>query len=310
MTVTAPNAGDREDQQLLAQARNRNRDSLDTPPADLGNPAWLQSLPTDVRKRATAGLARAHDNVIHLRGQLSTGCTCPRPGDKDYLLRNIGTCPACVQAREEHRAGTLALQRQFRKDAWQRCLQEDYADYVAADLSELHPNQDPDGKVSNWLDTGSRTLILVGENSRGKTHTAFALGNHAAHERDLWVVAWNVADFHDALRPGGNPRAYEYAERCDLLIYDDMGAEKVSEAVRKQTYQLIDARVRNPQRRKTVITTNLPYDERGFADTPAEQRPVQPNLIDLYGGRIVHRIMHDATVVRVIGESHRMPTPW
>ncbi|MFD9947722.1 ATP-binding protein [Nonomuraea sp. NPDC059023] len=298
-----------DDQALLEQAAARSRGGADVPPADLGGLGWLESLSQPVRAKAEAALARGRDNVIHLPGQPGSGCTCPRPGEDDYLLHNLGKCPACQQTRAEHRAGTRQLQRDFRQAAWQRVLESDYADYADASLAGLKPNQDPDGKVSGWLGTSSRTLILVGENSRGKTHAAFAVANHAARELDLWVVAWNAADFHEALRPGGNPRAYEFAERCDLLLYDDMGAEKVSEAVRKATYQLIDARVRNP-RRRTMITTNLPYDERGFADTPAAKRPVQPNLMDLYGGRIVHRIMHEATVVRILGESYRTPVPW
>jgi DNA replication protein DnaC len=219
----------------------------------------------------------------------------------------MGSCPACQQTREESLAETRALQRQFRHDAWQRCLSEDYADYATADLADLKPNQDPDGKVSGWLDTPSRTLMLAGENSRGKTHAAFAVANEAA-KRDLWVIAWNAADFHDALRPGGDPRALEYAERCDVLAYDDMGAEKVTEAVLKATYQLFDARVRNL--RRNVITTNLPYDERGFTGTPKDKQPVHPNLLALYGGRIVHRILHDAIVARIVGDSFRKPAPW
>lgn len=762
MTTTAAAVPDEPDRHLLDQAARRSRGGMDVPPADLGNPAWLENLSPEVRAKAAAALARARDNVIHLPGQPETGCTCPRPGDPDYRARNMGSCPACQQRSKEARAETAALQRQFRHNAWQRCLATDYVDYAHADLAELRPEQDPGGKVSNWLDTDSRTLILVGENSRGKcvdaesviydpdtglphriedivnkgvsatvwtatehgkittlpityrvdsgtkptlrvttatgrsiivtphhplllpegwrrtdeitvgetialparlpgprvpvllsdeevdllallvaegncndastsggrtvsfttsdpemlrrataaaealgmkvqhlsrydyalrgvlarpgnvpagfcecgcgqktnvftkdntkfghvkgeaarfirshsadksiarafvrrhgiatlakhkrmpdavyrldekglrrflsilwmadgyvsldagpqitlasealvraiqhlllrigvqssityapksstpggkkhdawrlhvlsssrktfadmldlwgmkaqraaqlaerpsshrghgaissnpkirarlsavakelglskrpgisisytrngramlhrnavetlaphasdlahlispdlfwdkvvsiepmgqrkvydltveptacfiaedivvhnTHAAFAVANEAA-KRDLWVVAWNAADFHDALRPGGDPRALEYAERCDVFLYDDMGAEKVTEAVLKATYQLFDARVRN--RRKSMISTNLPYDERGFADTPPEQRPVRPNLIDLYGGRVVHRIMHEATVVRVLGDSFRKPVPW
>ncbi|MET8006201.1 ATP-binding protein [Nonomuraea glycinis] len=309
MTTTTPVAAtpNEPERHLLDQAARRSRGGLDVPPADLGNPTWLDNLSPAVRAKAARALDRARDNVIHLPGQPEMGCTCPRPGDPDYRARNMGSCPACLQAREESRAEALALQRQFRQAAWQRCLAEDYADYATADLAGLKPEQDPDAKVSGWLDIDSRTLVLVGENSRGKTHTAFAVANEAAR-RDLWVIAWNAADFHDALRPGGDPRAYEYAERCDVLVYDDMGAEKISDAVLKATYQLIDARVRN--RRKNVITTNLPYDERGFADTPAEMRPIKPNLIDVYGGRVVHRVIHEATVVRVLGDSFRKPVPW
>ncbi|MFG1976975.1 ATP-binding protein [Nonomuraea fuscirosea] len=308
MTSPAPTPDGREDQYLLRQARARQRGSDEVPPAELGVPTWLENLSPEVRAKAAAGLARARDNVVQLPGQPGTECACPRPGNADYRPQNLGKCPACQQAREDNRAEVLALQRQFRLDIWQRCLRDDFADYANAALSDLKPEQNPDGKVTGWLDSDARTLILAGENSRGKTHCAFAIGNHAAHERGMWVIAWNAADFHDAIRPGGDPRAYEYAELCDVLVYDDMGAEKMSEAVRKTTYQLLDRRVRNL--RKTVLATNLPYDERGFADTPVELRPVRPNLVELYGGRIAHRLLQEAIVARITGDSWRKPAPW
>ncbi|PZG48681.1 hypothetical protein C1I98_12485 [Spongiactinospora gelatinilytica] len=93
-----------------------------------------------------------------------------------------------------------------------------------------------------------------------------------------------------------------------MLILHDLGAEKVTEWSLEQLYRLVDARVRN--RRELVVTTNLPYDERGFADTPLEQRPVRPNLVERYGSRITERLLHGAVVVRVVGESRRKPVPW
>jgi DNA replication protein DnaC len=122
------------------------------------------------------------------------------------------------------------------------------------------------------------------------------------------VIAWSVPDLNQQLRPGGPVRVYEYAERCDLLILDDLGAEKLSDWTLEQLYRLIDARVRN--RRRTVITTNLPYDERGFKDTPDDARPVRPNMLDRYGARVTHRIVHEATLIRVTGQSWRKPIPW
>ncbi|MEU4231166.1 ATP-binding protein [Nonomuraea sp. NPDC026600] len=305
MTVTAIAAGDpadRDDQDLLAQARDRRTDPADVPHADLGTPAWLAALSPEARAKALAALERG-SNVVPLATASGDACTCPktgRPGQRP-------ACPACQQAREETAASVSAQQREFRQAAWRRCLEGTYADYADAALSGLLPEQDPDGRVSRWLDTDSRTLVLVGDNSLGKTHTGFAVCNEAVR-RDMWTIAWNVADLNDQLRPGGSIRAYEFAERCDLLFLDDLGAEKISEWTLEQLYRLIDARVRN--RRRTGLSTNLPYDKRGFADTPKEQQPVTPNMIDRYGARIVHRIMHEATVVRVLGESFRKPAPW
>ncbi|MGA4995933.1 ATP-binding protein [Nonomuraea bangladeshensis] len=305
MTVTAIAAGDpddRDDAHLLAQANRRRTDPDDVPRADLGEPKWLASLSPEARAKARAALERG-SNVVPMPTSPGDACTCPKAGRPGQHPK----CPTCQRAREEVAAEVAYQQRVFRQGAWRRNLEGTYADYADATLDGLRPEQDPDGRVSRWLDTDSRTLVLVGDNSLGKTYAGFAVCN-AAVARDMWVVAWNVADLNDQLRPGGNIRAFEYAERCDHLFLDDLGAEKISEWTLEQLYRLIDARVRN--RRRTGISTNLPYDRRGFADTPKEQQPVTPNMIDRYGARIVHRIMHEATVVRFHGESFRKPVPW
>ncbi|MEU4703414.1 ATP-binding protein [Nonomuraea dietziae] len=311
MTITAIAADEPDDreQHLLQQAFGRASSPLDVPRADLGTPAFLEGASPEARAKALAALNRAN-NVIHLHPDAaSDSCTCPRAGQPGYTPGVSRTCPACQQERVELAETVAAQQREFRLAAWRRCLEGTYADYAHADIAKLEPHQNPEGKVSGWLDADSRTLVLVGTNSVGKTHTAFAIGNQAAHRaKPWWTVAWNVADLNDQLRPGGPIRVYEYAERCDLLILDDLGAEKISEWTLEQLYRLLDSRVRN--RRRTIITTNLPYDERGFADTPADKRPVNPNMIGRYGARVVHRIMHEATVVRVVGESWRKPVPW
>ncbi|MER6830905.1 ATP-binding protein [Streptosporangium sp. NPDC000563] len=216
--------------------------------------------------------------------------------------------------QEAREAAEWVRQQQARNRAmlWQRCLTGVYADYLNADLATLTAEQDPDGKVSGWLTSQSRTLLIAGENSRGKTHAAMAIGNQAAARQPLpmWVTAWNTADLDAALRPSADDpeTVMGHACECDLLILDDLGAEKITEWTLEQLYRIVDARVRN--HRKTIVTTNLPYDERGFADTPAEKRPVNPNLVGRYGHRITERLMHDATVVRVVGESWRKPVPW
>ncbi|WP_176955565.1 ATP-binding protein [Sinosporangium album] len=205
-----------------------------------------------------------------------------------------------------------ALQARNRARWWERCLSGVYADYAAAAVETLTPDQDPGGRVSGWLESGSRTLLIAGENSRGKTWSAFAVGNQAAAVAPLpmWVVAWNSADLDAALRPSSPncDKVMEHASECDLLILDDLGAEKVTEWTLEQLYRIVDARVRN--RRRLVVTTNLPYDERGFSGSTAPAGPVTPNLVGRYGHRITERLIHEATMVRVTGPSWRRPVPF
>lgn len=295
------------DEELARQGRDRAVPSnLDVPRVD-PMAALLDATSPEVRAKARAALERA--NVVELHPEGAPSCTCPRRGEPGFSPRTTGSCLSCQRAREELRTEVTAQQREFRRAAWQRCLTGNYLEYAAADVAELTPEQDPDYRVSGWLDSASLTLVLVGDNSVGKSHAAFAVGNQAANrDEPWWVVAWNLPDLNEQLRPGGPVRVYEYAERCDLLILDDLGAEKISDWTLQELYRLLEARVRN--RRRTIITTNLPYDERGFADTPPEKRPVTPNMLARYGGRVTHRIIQRATLVRVRGESWRKPVPW
>lgn len=223
------------------------------------------------------------------------------------------TTPGPVETDEERarhaRAEVEATRARNRVALWCRRVETSWLDFSAAALGDLDPAQDPDGRVSGWLDSPSRTLLLVGGYGTGKTHAALAIGHAAVgRPRPAWAVPWTVPDLNDALRPDGDPLALDHALHCDLLVLDDLGAERITEWTVEQLYRIVDHRVRN--RRKTVVTTNLPYDERGFPETPEADRPVTPNLVGRYSRRLVDRLMHDATIVRYRGESRRRPIPF
>jgi DNA replication protein DnaC len=237
-----------------------------------------------------------------------------RPEMRDAWRRaQATTAPGPVETDEDRardaRAEVEATRARNRVNAWRARLEHSWADFTGAALGDLDDVQDPGGRVSGWLDGPSRTLMLVGGYGTGKTHAALAVGNAAVgRPRPLWAVAWTVPDLNDALRPGGDPTALDHALACDLLLMDDLGAERITEWTIEQLYRIVDHRVRNCL--KTVVPTNLPYDDRGFDDTPETARPVHPNLVERYGPRLVDRLIHDATIVRYRGTSRRRPIPF
>lgn len=147
------------------------------------------------------------------------------------------------------------------------------------------------------------TLYLHGKQGTGKTHCAYALGN-AAVEAGLWVVAWSMPDLNAALRPSaeGDPQAWPAVTRCNLLIIDDVGAEKHNEWTQEQFYRLIDYRYRehqgDPQRprrhRRTIITTNVDGSD----------------FLDRYGAPLVSRILDGAMRRKFEGQMRRSVAPW
>lgn len=182
-----------------------------------------------------------------------------------------------------------------RLNAWLRRLPKKYAE---ASCGDLEPEQDPDGQVARWLASGHQTLLLASEKpGLGKTHAAYAVGNEAAKSLGLWTEGWSAMDLLGALRP--NPRdpdgpgnTLDHVVECDLLILDDLGRENATAWAQEQLHYVLDARLR--EERRTIITTNLTAPEMG----------------ERYGYPMLDRIIDDAVIVKVTGESRRRQAAW
>jgi DNA replication protein DnaC len=150
----------------------------------------------------------------------------------------------------EHHRRRLAVQAANRNRAYTRTLPSRYAN---AAYSMLRPQQDPQGKVSRWLRSKLRTLVLAGPPRTGKTTAAYAIANDA-HRQGLWVVARPAIELSAALKPDGEPLAYEYATTCDLLILDDLGRDRATEWWLEQLHGIADARCAD--HRRLIVTSN------------------------------------------------------
>ncbi len=149
--------------------------------------------------------------------------------------------------------------------------------YVMASYAALQPQQDPRGLVTGWWRSGSRTLVLAGPPSHGKTHAAYAIANEvAADARDgrtapVSVRAVRAVDLRDLFgvvpahaardEVAARVRARTVADlhECDLLLLDDLTAARTTDFVREQFYKLVDARVTTNGLR-TIITANARVD--------------------------------------------------
>ena len=161
--------------------------------------------------------------------------------------------------------------------------------YANATLLDLDGEQDPNGQVKGWLDSGVPTLLLTGSVGTGKTHAAYAVTNEAC-AKGLLTVAVTVPDFLAVLRPGGDSNLAARARAAELLFLDDLGAEKPSDWTGEQLSALIDARVR--EERRQIVTTNSTYAD----------------LSDRLGPRTMSRLTGGATVVKFTGEDRRRRT--
>jgi DNA replication protein DnaC len=163
--------------------------------------------------------------------------------------------------------------------------------YAAASYDELRPEQNPRRMVSTWWNCGPRSLVIAGTPGTGKTWAAYAIAN-AAHNAHHWVVATSAGDLSAALKPDGEPAAYDHAAGCDLLVIDDLGRERRTDWWLEQLQRLVDTRCANMNR--LLITTNARACVNGVDDT-------YDDLAEWYGEPIADRLIDGGGVIGFTG---------
>jgi DNA replication protein DnaC len=175
-----------------------------------------------------------------------------------------------------------ALQVAHRTAAYARRRPSRYAEASYELLSE---HQRQNGKIARWWDTGPRAVVLAGPARTGKTTAGYAIAN-AVQAQGVWTVTWSVADLSAALKPdSGEPFAYEYAIKSDLLMLDDRGRERVTDWWLEQLQRIVDSRCANG--RRTIITTNH--------GTSIDD--VYDELAKRYGYPVVERMIDDGAIL-------------
>lgn len=170
--------------------------------------------------------------------------------------------------------------------------------YADATYTGLRPSQDPRGLIAAWWDRGPRTLLIAGPARVGKSYAAYAVAN-AVHAAKRWVAASSAADLSAALKPGGEPLAYNNAVACDLLVIDDLGRERITEWWLDQLQRIVDARCGNLAR--LVVTTN----------SEPTRKAAYAALTDRYGDPIAERIIDGGGVITMDGPAVReVVTEW
>jgi len=135
-----------------------------------------------------------------------------------------------------------------------------------------------------YADRPEGWLILAGPYGSGKTHLALAIAGHLLARASAVYMA-SVPELLAMLRRGydkGAAMAYDRVigalKEVELLVLDDLGAERDTDWAREQVYEIVDHRYR--RRLPMVVTTNLSLGQMGRA----------------LDGRIVSRLLDGARV--------------
>lgn len=134
-------------------------------------------------------------------------------------------------------------------------------------------------------------LILWGNVGTGKSHMAACIANSLI-DKGYTVIMTNFATVVNRLQESfeGRQDYINRLTRCTLLIIDDLGAERKTDYMQEQVFNVIDARYRSGK--PMIITTNL---------TPRQLK--DPENIEQ--GRIYDRILERCHPVEVTGYSMR-----
>ena len=139
-----------------------------------------------------------------------------------------------------------------------------------------------------------RNLLITGPCGIGKTWLASALGQKACRD-DHTIVYARVprlfADLELAHGDGRFPRLFRSLTKCDLLILDDWGPDRLNPGQRRDLMEIVEDRYGAGS---TLITSQLPVDK--WHDVIGE-----PTFADA----ILDRLVHNAYRIELDGPSMR-----
>lgn len=138
--------------------------------------------------------------------------------------------------------------------------------------------------VKTFKEWNGESLMLWGEPGNGKTHLAAAIVNELS-KKGYIVVFQSVPELLQRIRSTFNSENKENETQimralleCDLLILDDIGAEKTTEWVEEKLFNIIDARYRKEL--PTLYTSNLePKELKNQVGKRSYDRMVETSLI-------------------------------
>ena len=138
-------------------------------------------------------------------------------------------------------------------------------------------------------------ILFYGNSGTGKTFASSCIGNYLM-ERGRNVIALNIGLYLTELKQEWSKKETELLHKiskCDLLIIDDLGCEKISEWVLEKIFLLIDTRYRASK--PVIITTNLFYSRENE----------KCGIYNTFGTRIKERISEMCFPVCCKGENKR-----
>ena len=159
---------------------------------------------------------------------------------------------------------------------------------------------------------GEMGLLLTGPCGTGKTHLGVAILRSLIQDRGLHCLFYDFQDLLKEIQASYRPDSaasemdiLQPVFTCDVLLLDDLGAQKPTAWVRDTVGHIINNRYNN--RRIILFTTNRKYLPEE-STTARQAAPTEATLLDQIGQRIHSRVYEMCRVVPIEGPDYRKLT--
>ena len=257
--------------------------------------------------------ALSDEQAAQLQRLLTRDTVCPVCHGRFWIHedRSVQRCPCFLE-----RQGLARIRGAEIPARYAHCTLDSYVPHTPEQASALEMareviEQYPDAPIARstnryvpeastaWYRAG---LVLTGDVGVGKTHLAVGVLRALQTRHGVYGAFYTTSHLLQTLRAAYNPslgtcdpQALTRAMTCDVLVLDDLGAEKLTEWVQDTIQTIIDARYTRCLR--TILTTN-------HADLAIEAG--DPNsLVARIGTRIRSRLGEMCEFLDVGGCDHR-----
>ena len=236
----------------------------------------------------------------------------------DYVMNGVLMCGKC-HTPKQHKGVILGKERTLpclcrcEYDRKEKERREREAENQKFAINRYRSEGFPESEMKNWtfesaenskiiaaakkyadnfqqLKEAGKGLLLYGGVGTGKTYAAACIVNDLIDEGRRCMIT-NFARVLNTLWSVEKKQAYiDSFNQFELLVLDDLGAERRSEYAQEQVFNVIDARYR--AKLPLIITTNLALE-----DLTAPQ--------NIGNSRIYDRVLEMCHPVKVEGESRR-----